>query len=107
MPLKINANSLQIQPSTILEVPNYTKFLEARLDHRHNNCLLWWIGSDEADVKKEKVEVLMLQLDHALEPQSAKFVGSFKANQGEIFIFVSRTSDNPLITVPHVKEAVK
>ncbi len=105
--LKINAQSLPIQPSTVLEVPVFTKFLDAQLDHRHNNALLWWIGSDEPDCKKEKVEVLMLQLDHALEPQSAKYVGCFKANQGNIFTFVSRTSDNPLITVPNVAVAAK
>ena len=105
--LKINANSLQIAPSTVLEVPIFSKFLEAKLDLRHNNCLLWHIGSDEPDCKKENVEVLMLQLGHALEPQSAKYVGSFKANQGEIFVFVSRTSDNPMISVPYAKEAAK
>lgn len=105
--LKINAQSLPIQPSTVIEVPVFTKFLEAQLDHRHNNCLLWWLANDEPECKKEKVEVLMLQLDHALEPQSAKYVGAFKANQGNVFVFVSRASDNPLIQIPHVKEVGK
>lgn len=102
MSLKITAKSLDVKARQVIEVPIYTKFLDAHLDVRFNNCLLWWLADDEEGVKTEKAEILMLEHEAELIPQSAKYIGNFKANQGSIFVFVSRNSDNPLTIVPHV-----
>lgn len=102
MPQKINAQRFTISPRTVFEVPVYSKFLDVQLDPAQNQALVWYIGDFSEEVKREKVEIIMLQLDGELVPQSAKYIGMFKANQGAVFVFASRTSDNPLTVVPHV-----
>ena len=103
--LRINARSLTISQTpcrTVIEVPQFTKLLDAHLDVRHNNCLLWSLEDDEEGRAKEKIEIIMLELDQELKPQTAKYVGCFKANSGAIFVFASRASDHPMTVVPYV-----
>lgn len=93
MSKKVTAQSLQIKPRQPLEVPAFTQFLDAHLDIRHNNCLLWTLQDDASDTPKDKVEIIMVRIDETLEPVNAKYIGNFKDNGGARHVFVIREAE--------------
>lgn len=99
MSLKIIPYSLPASDRQKIEVRAFTNFLDVHLDHRFNHtpCLLWTLQDDEKPL--EKVEIIILQNEGELKPVTAKYVGSFKGNNGANFVFVSRNGDHPLVTV--------
>lgn len=87
----IQARSIPIIGHQVIDLPLHAKLLDVHLDIRHNNCLLWTLEDKER--KTEKVEIMMLTMDHNLTPENAKYVGNFKGNAGVWQVFALRASE--------------
>lgn len=87
----IQARSIPIIGHQVIDLPLHAKLLDVHLDIRHNNCLLWTLEDKERAT--EKVEIMMLAMDHNLTPENAKYVGNFKGNAGVWQVFALRASE--------------
>lgn len=87
----IQARSIPIIGHQVIDLPLHAKLLDVHLDIRHNNCLLWTL--EDKEMKTEKVDIMMLTMDHNLTPENAKYVGNFKGNAGVWQVFAIRASD--------------
>lgn len=98
----VQAQSLPIKLRQTIELPVFTKFLSAVLDHRFNNCQLWYLceKDDDKSVKREQVEIVMLRALDELTPISANYVGQLRDGAGWISVFAQRETEKLPITLP-------